>query len=59
MLSYLLAGFIDMAELIEHTQYNYGQWKTLEDQGIHTLNDITAAAKHLTSYKKPVANENQ
>lgn len=48
-----------MPELIEHTQYNYAQWKMFEDQGIHTLNDIAAAAKHIASYKKSASIDNQ
>lgn len=43
-----------MPDLIEHTQHNYAQWKTMEEQGITTLNDITAASKNFVSYQKPI-----
>lgn len=48
-----------MPEIIEHTKYNYAQWKSFDEQGIHTLNDIIAAAQHIQSYKKTVPSENQ
>lgn len=51
-------GFIDMPELIEHTQHNYAQWKTMEEQGIHTLNDIAANAQNFISYQKPILPNN-
>lgn len=47
-----------MPELIEHTQHNYAQWKTMEEQGIHTLNDIAANAQNFISYQKPILPNN-
>lgn len=43
-----------MPELIEHTRHNYAQWKTMEDEGIHTLSDIAANLQNFLSYQKPI-----
>lgn len=50
-----VSGFIDMPELIQYMHYNYSQWKTFEDQGIHTLADIKSKQLALSLEKHNIA----
>ena len=43
----LIAGFIDMPELLTHMHFNYQEWKQYEQQGINTLEDVKAKQKSL------------
>lgn len=44
---FIVPGFIDMPELVNHARQNHARWHELDDAGVTTLADVRRAQRHL------------